>query len=184
MSFSLRAACRAIACLAVPILLLAGCGDDDDAADAIDDTASIADEGVEEASELGDEQTELAETLRDNGLATLATAVEAIDLSEIVSGEFTLFAPTDDAFLDLGAETTADLLADPAELLNVLESHVADTTVMSTDIGGVDEITTRTGATFPVDTADGVRIGNATVVQADITLGDGVIHVIDAVLEP
>ena len=35
-----------------------------------------------------------------------------------------------------------------------------------------------------VDLTDGVKFNNATVVQADVTASNGVIHAIDAVLVP
>lgn len=40
------------------------------------------------------------------------------------------------------------------------------------------------GDTLAIDTSDGVKIGAATVVSADVMASNGVIHVIDTVLLP
>lgn len=168
---------RLVAVVAAAALTAVACGDQDDTADLIDDT-------VDTVEESEDERDGIADALRDNGLETLATAVEAADFDQVLGGEFTFFAPTDDAFLSLGADRTADLLSDPEVLLTVLESHVADETLTAADLTAADSITTRTGANFAVDSSDGVMIGEATVVEADIAVGDGVIHLIDAVLQP
>ncbi|MEL6758805.1 MAG: fasciclin domain-containing protein [Myxococcota bacterium] len=40
------------------------------------------------------------------------------------------------------------------------------------------------GCELPVDTSDGVKVGEATVVTTDIEASNGIIHVIDTVLIP
>merc|ERR1712119_122450 len=59
-------------------------------------------------------------------LSTLLAAVKAADLVETLSGEgpFTVFAPTNDAFAKIPAETLNGLLADKEALTAVLLRHV------------------------------------------------------------
>ncbi len=58
-----------------------------------------------------------------------------------------------------------------------------DGKVMSTDLPTVD-VPTLQGENVTVDITDGAKFNNATVVQADVTASNGVVHAIDAVLVP
>jgi len=117
----------------------------------------------------------------------LEAAVIAGGLQETLEGEgtFTVFAPTDDAFVDLattlGVEVT-DLLVLP-NLTDILLYHVLGTTVMSTDLYDGLEATTVGGGTLTIGVGETVTInGTATVVLADLEAQNGVVHAIDAVL--
>jgi uncharacterized surface protein with fasciclin (FAS1) repeats len=117
----------------------------------------------------------------------LEAAVIAGGLQETLEGEgtFTVFAPTDDAFVDLattlGVEVT-DLLVLP-DLTDILLYHVLGTTVMSTDLYDGLEATTVGGGTLTIGVGETVTInGTATVVLADLEAQNGVVHAIDAVL--
>merc|ERR1711994_209268 len=59
-------------------------------------------------------------------LSTLVTAVTAAGLVDTLSGEgpFTVFAPNNDAFAKIPADTLAGLLADKPALTEVLLRHV------------------------------------------------------------
>ncbi len=117
----------------------------------------------------------------------LAAAIDAAELAETLAGEgpFTVFAPTDDAFLVLGEEAIDDLLADPSGLLtDILLYHVVSGAVLSTDLSN-GFVATLNGSNVLVSiTDDGVFINNAQVIIEDIEADNGVVHVIDAVLLP
>jgi uncharacterized surface protein with fasciclin (FAS1) repeats len=117
---------------------------------------------------------------------TLVAAVQAADLVEVLKsdGPFTVFAPTDEAFAKLPAGTIEKLLADKEALTKVLTYHVVPGKVMSSDVANLDSATTVQGQTVSIDTSSGVKINDATVVQADIIASNGVIHVIDTVIIP
>lgn len=122
-------------------------------------------------------------------LSTLATAlrVSGLDATLAGGGPFTVFAPTDAAFAALPAGTLNSLLANPAQLAQVLQFHVASGEVLSTQLSNNQNITTlRAGARPLVVTIAGgtVRIDNAVVVAADVRALNGVVHVIDVVLMP
>ena len=118
----------------------------------------------------------------------LEAAVLAAGLEGALSGTgpFTVFAPTDDAFLALPAGTIDALLADPQGLLTqILLYHVAGENLLSTDLSDGQTITTLNGADVTVTiNANGVFINDAQVTVADIIADNGVVHVIDAVLLP
>ena len=193
------------ASVAAAVLVLAGCGADDadeaidDAADAVDDVdADSAEQAVEDAADDVDaeaddaaeaaetQSAELAQVLRDNGLSSVASAVEVVDFTELVDApEFTFFAPNDEAFSSLSADELADLLANPTMVADVLRNHTVAATVPSSDLSDGMEVDTQAGETLTV-TIDGdvVMIGDATVVQPDIDVNDGVVHVVDRLLMP
>jgi len=120
---------------------------------------------------------------------TLVAAVQAAGLEETLRGEgpFTVFAPTDEAFAAL-PEGTVETLLEPENkelLTSILTYHVLADKVKSTALAGKTiDVETVNGATVAVDGTDGVKVGNATVVNADIYASNGVIHVIDTVLMP
>ena len=126
-------------------------------------------------------------------LSTLVAAVKAAGLADTLSGpgQFTVFAPTNEAFAKLPAGTLDGLLkpANMQQLAGILTYHVLPATVMAKDVkpGAVKTVN---GATFTVATENGNVIltdgqGNkAKVIKTDIVASNGVIHVIDAVLLP
>ena len=120
----------------------------------------------------------------------LEAAVGAANLVDALSAEgpFTVFAPTDAAITALveALEITAeDLLALP-NLGEILQYHVVAGAAMSGDLSDGQEIETLLGenVTVTIDMDMNVFINNAQVTVADIEAGNGVVHVIDAVLLP
>jgi transforming growth factor-beta-induced protein len=106
--------------------------------------------------------------------------------------QFTVFAPTDEAFGNLytalGVSSITEV--DAALLLNVLLYHVTEGRRAANSV--VTKVNTRTketlleGATFSVD-KDGVitAVGNsAAITSANISASNGIIHVIDTVILP
>ena len=119
-------------------------------------------------------------------MTTLASAVEQIDVDELIGGEtFTFFGPNDEAFLALTADDTADLLADPTALTDVLRNHLVAETIGAAELTEMATVTTLGGTSLPVVVdGDTVTVGGATVVATDIEAGDGVVHTIDQVILP
>ncbi len=120
---------------------------------------------------------------------TLVAAVQAAGLVDTLKGEgpFTVFAPTDEAFAALPEGTVESLLQEENrdQLVSILTYHVIPGAVMSSDIAGQTlSVETVQGSELAIDATDGVRVGEAMVVTADIEASNGVIHVIDTVLIP
>ena len=118
--------------------------------------------------------------------STLVTAVQAAGLVETLksAGPFTVFAPTDDAFAKIPAETLNAVLADKDKLTAILTYHVVAGKVMAADVVSLTSATTVQGGDLTIDATDGVKVNDATVIQPDIECDNGVIHVIDTVLMP
>ena len=120
---------------------------------------------------------------------TLAAALKAADLVETLKGKgpFTVFAPTDEAFAKLPEGTVADLLKpeNKKKLVGILTYHVVAGKVMAADVVKLTEAKTVQGSEVKIKVTDGkVMVDSANVVKTDIVCGNGVIHVIDAVILP
>ena len=105
---------------------------------------------------------------------------------------FTVFAPTNDAFVAFLEEMNFASLEDiPSDVLaNTLSYHVVPgANVRSTDLTDGMEVNTLLDQSFTVNLGDNVVITDAsgrtsTVIAADVQATNGVIHVIDTVLLP
>ena len=140
------------------------------------------------------EELTLVETAQaDPQFSTLVAALVKADLvGTLNSGDFTVFAPTNDAFdalfTDLGVTGLDDLSAEA--LTPILLYHVVGGVVNSTDLTAGYVGTASTGPNdqpikLKVDLTNGVKLNNgSTVTTADVTTTSGVIHVIDKVLLP
>jgi transforming growth factor-beta-induced protein len=129
--------------------------------------------------------TEIA--VADGRFETLVAALQAAGLAETLAGEgdFTVFAPTDDAFAMLPEGTVEALLEDIPALTDILLYHVVDGAVMAEDVVMLDEAKTLNGRYVDIRVEDGmVYVNDAQVIITDIEASNGVIHVIDTVLLP
>ncbi len=117
---------------------------------------------------------------------TLVEAVKAAGLVETLSGEgpFTVFAPTDEAFAKIPADTLQAALNDREKLTAILTYHVVPGRLMASDVVRSSQLQTVQGQSITVSTEGGVRVDDANVIQTDIEADNGVIHVIDAVIMP
>jgi uncharacterized surface protein with fasciclin (FAS1) repeats len=128
---------------------------------------------------------------------TLTFALEATGLDTALNngGQFTVFAPTDDAFAALPDGTLEFLIANPEVLKSVLLYHVTDGRRWSNSLvnknnpksvemlsGGYVHVTPMSKV-VDMDSL-GLMSPDATIVLANINASNGVVHVIDEVLIP
>ncbi|MBL9078491.1 MAG: fasciclin domain-containing protein [Planctomycetes bacterium] len=130
----------------------------------------------------------VVETLVARGFGTLVTAVTAANLGGALAGPgpFTVLAPTDAAFAALG-QATLDSLLDPANLATlqaILGYHVVPGSVLASAALGGELAATLQGAQV-LFAADGTaaKVNSARLTHVNIPCTNGVIHVLDAVLE-
>jgi uncharacterized surface protein with fasciclin (FAS1) repeats len=101
-------------------------------------------------------------------------------------GPFTVFAPSDDAFKKIPAETLQILLKDRKGLTDMLNYHIVAGQMKSAEVGKQKTLKTLQGDELKIET-DGGKVklnGTAAVVKADVLCTNGVIHVIDTVMLP
>ena len=125
--------------------------------------------------------------------SVLVEAVVAAGLTETLSkpGPYTVFAPTNQAFVDLLGElkiTKAALLADKALLTAVLTYHVLPAQVLKAQVPVGKPISPLlAGQTFQVDKDFKITDANgrtSQIIATDVLTKNGVIHVIDKVILP
>ena len=131
----------------------------------------------------------------------LLAALEYAGLTSVFAGgdQYTVFAPTDQAFIDLvvalGVDPTdpfteIDALLGPGTVANVLLYHVTEGRRAANSV--VPPVNPRTietlleGATFSVDAYGKIwAVGNsAMIVAPNVPASNGIIHVIDTVILP
>lgn len=137
--------------------------------------------------------------MKTNDLSTLVTALQSADLATMLSepGDYTVFAPSNDAFAKV-PKTKLDALLMPENkesLTGVLQYHVVSGKVTSDqlaaaikDAKGSYKFNTVTGAELTASmTGDKIYITDGTGKKAQVVLANqeasnGIVHVIDAVL--
>ena len=103
------------------------------------------------------------------------------------AGPFTVFAPLDDAFAAISAQTYYGLLRDENKdkLVNILGRHVFSKKINSSEIDGEIKLKAINGEEITIKKVNGiVYINEAEVVTADVEVSNGVIHYIKRVLQP
>ena len=128
----------------------------------------------------------VADVAIDNGFSTLVTAVVTAELLPALSdpfSEYTVFAPTNQAFTNLATALNTDLngiLALP-NLADILLYHVVGGTVLSNQLTA-GPVATLEGSDVIVSLSGGVKINDANVTLADVYADNGVVHVLDKVI--
>ena len=134
--------------------------------------------------------TELAAGNENLTILTAALKAAGLDTMLMSADQYTVFAPTDDAFapvLEKLGVTKEELLANTDLLKKVLPYHVVPMVVKAADIPYGTDIKTANGATISISDANVITDatgGTAKITGTDIMATNGVVHTIDAVLMP
>ncbi len=165
-----------------------------------DSLAQIEEENTRRMADMENNSIS-ARAMANNDLSTLAGAIQSAELDSTLraEGEYTVFAPTNEAFNKV-PKSTLDNLMKPEnneQLQNLLKYHVvqgkmtaADLMAKIKDAGGKLDLTTLNGEVLTLSEKDGKIMikdskGNtAAVTNADEDASNGVIHVVDKVLMP
>jgi uncharacterized surface protein with fasciclin (FAS1) repeats len=120
--------------------------------------------------------------------STLTKALMAAGLDVTLGGkdEFTIFAPTDEAFGKLPAETLTKLMLpeNKEKLRMLLLYHVVAGKVLAADMADGD-VKTVNGEKVKIDVStDKVEVDGNKVFSADVSSNNGVMHSIGKVLVP
>lgn len=142
---------------------------------------------------------DVVETLADNDEFSLlvAAVVRASQGSVNVKaaleseGPLTVFAPTNQAFINAGfANVDAIQAADPATLTSILTYHVVEGQVFSSGLSNGMSAVTLNGGDVTFNLNGGAAVKGASnpsaskITGADMVVDNGIIHVIDQVLLP
>ena len=125
--------------------------------------------------------------------AVLRASQGTVNVAGVLSGAgpLTVFAPTNQAFINAGfTSINAINAADPAALTPILTYHVVAGRVFSSDLVNGAKVPTVNSAAVEIQLNGGARVkgnGNSTasnILITDIVATNGVVHVIDQVLLP
>lgn len=150
------------------------------------DSAAMPTEDAAATQSIG----EMAAANPDLSILTEALKAAGLDGMMMEAGEYTVFAPTDDAFAAVLTKldvTKEELLANTDLLKSVLPYHVVPMVVKAADIPYNTDIETVNGQTIMINEANVITdaSGNtANITGTDMMATNGVVHVIDTVLLP
>ncbi|MGO4230318.1 fasciclin domain-containing protein [Arthrobacter sp. YAF34] len=122
-------------------------------------------------------------------LTTLTAAVSGklnpkVNLVDTLNGsEFTVFAPTDDAFKKIDAATIAKLKSDDATLSKILTYHVVPGKITPDQIVGTHK-TVEGGSVTVTGTKDALKVDGANVVCGGVQTANATVYMVDSVLMP
>jgi uncharacterized surface protein with fasciclin (FAS1) repeats len=120
-------------------------------------------------------------------LSTFVRALEETGLADSLTGDtqYTVFAPTDEAFEDMGRSVDQLLSADNRQqLISLLRAHIVADDVSPEMARQLSEAKTLDGDTITLEQQDGkLMVGDASVVDSNIQHGSLRIYTIDEVLD-
>jgi len=122
-------------------------------------------------------------------LTTLTAALSGklnpnVDLvATLNSGQYTVFAPTDDAFKKLPASTLDSLKTDSATLTRILTYHVVDGQLSPTAVAGSHNTLQGAPVTVTGSGAD-LKVNGAALVCGGVKTANATVYMIDTVLMP
>lgn len=124
----------------------------------------------------------------DEDLETLRTAIAAAGLTNILEseGQYTIFAPTNEAFEKIPSETLNRILGDPVALKDLLNYHILKHMQCAESIVSGTPMETLQGTVLEVG-CDGDQItlnGKSIITKKDQLGTNGVIHYINELLIP
>lgn len=120
--------------------------------------------------------------------STLTKALKATGLDETLGGrdQFTIFAPTDEAFAKLPADTLTKLMLpeNKEKLRMLLLNHVIAGKLLAADLTKGD-VKTVNGSKLKVDVStDKIEVDGNKVTSSDVSATNGVMHSVGKVLVP
>jgi uncharacterized surface protein with fasciclin (FAS1) repeats len=121
------------------------------------------------------------------GFSTLVAAAQYTGLDKVLSGkgQFTVFAPTDDAFAKLGLNADNIRSLPVKDVKNILLYHVARGERFAADVVSSSQIRMMNKGFTQISVSEaGVFINQSKIIATDIDASNGVVHVIDTVLLP
>jgi uncharacterized surface protein with fasciclin (FAS1) repeats len=200
-TFKLFGTLKAFILIAAMSMVIISCDNQEiqgmDAANSTATAAGLTSKSENSAPKKGDDP--IAKIAIDADFNELVAALDYVGLVPLFlegKDQYTVFAPTDDAFKNLyialsneTTEITQITQLDSTLVLNILKYHVVEGRRAANSVvpkNGSRTITTLLGSTFSVDTNGMITaVGNtANITSPNISASNGIIHEVDAVLLP
>lgn len=116
---------------------------------------------------------------------TFVTALRSAGYDQALSsdGPYTVFAPTDEAFEAMPEGQLDLLMEDPEALAGLLGYHLVPGEYDEGALGQAATVESAFGEPLQVTTEDGeIRVSSATVISADHSADNGIVHGVDQVI--
>ncbi|RJU03106.1 fasciclin domain-containing protein [Arthrobacter frigidicola] len=108
-----------------------------------------------------------------------------VNLVDTLNGdEFTVFAPVDDAFKALPAETVEALKTDKDLLSGILTYHVVPGRMLPADLEGTTQTTVQGGDVEITGSGDELMVNGMNVICGGVQTANATVYLIDGVLTP
>lgn len=124
-----------------------------------------------------------------NGDYRFSTFAKIMETSNAIAlleagGEFTVFAPTNDAFTKIPPATMNRWLSEPGQkcLRSLLHYHIVPGTILAGDIATASVRMSSAGEEIRFTNNHGLKVNESNVTSGNILASNGVIHVLDTVL--
>ena len=156
----------------------------------IDAVVLLPEEGSLFASQQGSPEATIAQVLAEDGrfetFLSLAEQAGLLEQLENSAANYTVFAPTDQAFAAAPQELLEQWLSDPqGELQLILSYHIVGDRLGINQIANDRHIPTLEGRSIVVTRdEEGIYLNGRAIQSANILAANGVIHVVDEVVLP
>ncbi|WP_434993908.1 fasciclin domain-containing protein [Arthrobacter sp. Ld5] len=108
-----------------------------------------------------------------------------VNLVDTLNGdEFTVFAPVDEAFAALPAETVEGLKTDTEGLSSILTYHVVPGKIQPSELEGTTQTTVQGGDVEITGSGDELQVNGANVICGGVQTANAVVYLVDTVLTP
>ena len=131
----------------------------------------------------------LIETIaKEDKFSTFTRLMASSGANDVFStpGDFTVFAPTNDAFAKVPDAKMTEMLneTNQTKLKSMLSYHIISGKVMAASIPGKTTRASFTGEELRFSDSNGLRVNGASVQARNIEASNGVVHALDTVLAP
>ena len=122
----------------------------------------------------------------DPRLSYLSMLLSEAGISDVlnVTGPITVFAPTDEAFEQLPADTDARLRSNPELLSHMLAHHIAEGEFFSADLATAPIVVFDDHQLRVTTESDTIVVEGVPIVEPDLLAGNGVVHIVNHLLTP
>ena len=120
-------------------------------------------------------------------LKMFSGAIDTAGLRDTLTGPgpYTIFAPTDNAFMKIPAPQMDAMTKDNAKMAALVKNHVVQGRYTIKDLANMGYVTTMDGQQLKVSSSGtAFAVDGAHIIRNDIPAGNGIIHVIDTIMVP
>ncbi|MFO8019367.1 MAG: fasciclin domain-containing protein [Promethearchaeia archaeon] len=111
--------------------------------------------------------------------------VKLSGVSERLYGQaqlYTVFVPNNDAFGEVPSQELTRILNDEDEFQSIIMCHIVPEKYMLDDLRKRSSIKALSGLELDVTLSTDLSINDARITNSDISLSDGIIHIIDQII--